>query len=208
MEDEEVKTMNPGELSAILDAMPDSWQTFFWFLAATGVRISEAVALQWRHVQLYDGQSHVKIRRALVKGRMGPPKSRYGRRSIPIDCALSGALRSARRDSRWPDDHHPVFPSRTGSCIDAEKLRKRVLTPARNQTGLPWVGFHAFRHTCASVLFAEGRNAVQVQRWLGHHSAAFTLATYVHLLDGNVGEPLTIKRGNGVSTSLTPPDDK
>jgi hypothetical protein len=38
----------------------------------------------------------------------------------------------------------------------------------------------------------ESRNAVQVQRWLGHHSAAFTLATYVHLLDGDLGEPLTI----------------
>ena len=46
--------------------------------------------------------------------------------------------------------------------------------------------------TCASILFAEGRNAVQVQRWLGHHSAAFTLATYVHLLDGDLGEPLRI----------------
>jgi integrase len=36
------------------------------------------------------------------------------------------------------------------------------------------------------------RNAVQVQRWLGHHSAAFTLATYVHLLDGDLGGPLMI----------------
>jgi integrase len=34
--------------------------------------------------------------------------------------------------------------------------------------------------------------AVQVQRWLGHHSAAFTLATYVHLLDGDLGEPLVL----------------
>jgi integrase len=42
------------------------------------------------------------------------------------------------------------------------------------------------------MLFAEGRNAVQVQRWLGHHSAAFTLATYVHLLDGDLGIPLTV----------------
>jgi hypothetical protein len=41
-----------------------------------------------------------------------------------------------------------------------------------------------------TLLFAEGRNAVQVQRWLGHHSPAFTLATYVHLLDGDVGAPL------------------
>jgi integrase len=39
---------------------------------------------------------------------------------------------------------------------------------------------------------SEGRNAVQVQRWLGHHSPAFTLATYVHLLDGDLGEPLAV----------------
>lgn len=45
-----------------------------------------------------------------------------------------------------------------------------------------------------TLLFAEGRNAVQVQRWLGHQSAAFTLTTYVHLLDGDIGEPLRIGR--------------
>jgi hypothetical protein len=26
----------------------------------------------------------------------------------------------------------------------------------------------------------------------GHHSAAFTLSTYVHLLDGDLGEPLAL----------------
>ena len=35
---------------------------------------------------------------------------------------------------------------------------------------------------------------MQVQRWLGHHSPAFTLATYVHLLDGDLGEPLSLSR--------------
>ena len=71
-------------------------------------------------------------------------------------------------------------------------MRRRVLKPTAQEAGVPWVGFHTFRHTCASLLFAQGRNAVQVQRWLGHHSAAFTLATYVHLLDGDLGEPLTL----------------
>jgi hypothetical protein len=32
------------------------------------------------------------------------------------------------------------------------------------------------------MLFRHGLNAKQVQMWLGHHSPAFTLATYVHLL--------------------------
>jgi integrase len=30
------------------------------------------------------------------------------------------------------------------------------------------VSFHTFRHTCASLLFAEDKNAKQVQEWLGH----------------------------------------
>jgi integrase len=85
-------------------------------------------------------------------------------------------------------------------------VRRRVLRPAAEEAGAPWVGFHTFRHTCASLLFAEGRNAVQVQRWLGHHSPAFTLATYVHLLDGDLGEPLSIEGANTVQTRPTPLD--
>jgi hypothetical protein len=58
-------------------------------------------------------------------------------------------------------------------------------------------------------MFASGRNAVQVQHWLGHHSAAFTLATYVHLLDGDLGGPVVPhsnreESANKVQTYPTP----
>jgi integrase len=76
-----------------------------------------------------------------------------------------------------------VFPSATGTLLDADNVRERVLRPACEEAGAEWAGFHTFRHTVASRLFAEGRNVVQVQRWLGHHSPSFTLDTYVHLLD-------------------------
>ena len=39
------------------------------------------------------------------------------------------------------------------------------------------------------MLFRHGLNAKQVQMWLGHHSPAFTLATYVHLLPDDLPEP-------------------
>ena len=45
------------------------------------------------------------------------------------------------------------------------------------------------RHTCASILFRRGYNAKQAQVWLGHQSAALTLATYVHLLPEDLPEP-------------------
>ena len=52
---------------------------------------------------------------------------------------------------------------------------------------MPWVGFHTFRHTCASILFARGKSIKQVQEWLGHADPGFTLRTYVHLMDEGLG---------------------
>jgi len=53
--------------------------------------------------------------------------------------------------------------------------------------GLGWVGFHTFRHTCASLLFEAGKDVKQVQEWLGHADPGFTLRTYVHLMDDGLG---------------------
>ncbi len=73
---------------------------------------------------------------------------------------------------------------------------------------MSWAGFHTFRHTIASRMFEAGRNAVQVQHWLGHHSAAFTLSTYVHVLDGDLGGPVEPRQGvNKVRTMPTPLSD-
>ena len=50
-------------------------------------------------------------------------------------------------------------------------------------------------------MFAAGPNAVQVQHWLGQHSAAFTLATYVHLLNDDLAGPLPVRQDGGVERS-------
>jgi integrase len=55
----------------------------------------------------------------------------------------------------------------------------------------------------ASVLFQAGRNAVQVQRWLGHHKASFTLDTYIHLLDDGLGEALDTHLNRGYMNCST-----
>ena len=81
-----------------------------------------------------------------------------------------------------------MFPSQSSGFLDAHNLRHRVLRPAADRAGLGRMGgVHALRHTCASLLFESGKNAKQVQMWLGHHDPGFTLATYVHLLDERLG---------------------
>lgn len=63
-----------------------------------------------------------------------------------------------------------------------------MLVPAAEAAGLPWVTCHTFRHTCASLLFEAGRDVKQVASWLGHADPAFTLRTYVHLMDDGIGD--------------------
>lgn len=104
-------------------------------------------------------------------------------------------LRERRAESEWNRDQDLVFTVTGGKIVHVGNLRRRVLKPAAEEAGVPWAsGFHVFRHSCASMLFQSGRNAVQVQHFLGHHSAAFTLATYVHLLEGDdLGGPLDLE---------------
>jgi integrase len=157
----------------------------FELLAATGVRRSELLAFEVRHLALDGVQPHVRIRQRTrwQKGQgqvIGPLKSRHARRELPIPVDLADRLR-AHVAGREPDAL--VFESPLGGPYDPAHLWTRVLSPACAEAGVEWAGFHTFRHTVASRMFAAGRNPKQVQHWLGHHSAAFTLKTYVHLLD-------------------------
>ncbi len=154
--EEEVRAMTRDELETLLALFPERWRLFFALLAATGLRISEAVALQWRHLELDGPVPHVKLRRALVKGSMGPLKSRYARREVPLSHSLVLALREHHKATEWHGDEDPVFAASNGGCLDAENLRRRTLKPTREEACLEWVGFHTFRHTCATLLFAEG----------------------------------------------------
>lgn len=81
-----------------------------------------------------------------------------------------------------------VFLSAAGRPLRDNNLSRRVLGPAAKAAGVPWVTFHSFRHTCASLLFDATRDAKQVSAWLGHADAAFTLRTYVHLIDEGIGD--------------------
>ena len=91
--------------------------------------------------------------------------------------------------------------------VDQSNLASRVLKPAARKAGVPWVSFHSFRHTAASAFFRAGWNAKQVQLVLGHHSAAFTLATYVHLITDDLPELPEGWQQGGNQTHRNSPND-
>jgi len=156
-------------------------------LAQAGLRVSEALPLRWGDVDF--GRQRLRVRRSLSRGQIGPPKTRHGRRDVPLTEGMARALWNARK-ARGADarDEALIFPARDGGYLDRAQVFRAVRSAAK-VAGVPWAGLHTLRHTAATILFRRGWNAVQVQRFLGHHSPAFTLATYVHLLPDDLPEP-------------------
>jgi integrase len=179
-EEQDVKALTEEELEAVLAKVPEKHRLLFRFLAETGLRISECIALLWSDVDL--GARRVKVRRRIYKGKAGPPKSKYGRREVPPSRSMAQELWS-----RHQRDDSPLFPSRVGTPLNPSNTFK-VLKRAAREAGFEWVGQPTLRHTFATLLFLNGLNAKQAQIWLGHHSPAFTLATYVHLLPSDLPE--------------------
>jgi integrase len=195
---EEAKVFSREQLAAVLTMTPQRHRLLFELLAGTGLRISEAIGLQRLHFQLGDCPPELCIRRALVRGRIVPPKSRHGHRDVRLSASLAARAQAHLATQSDQDPTALVFTNETGGPIDPGNLRHRVLKPLVEEAGAPWAGFHTFRHTFASLHLSRGTNLLQLSRALGHHSAAFTLSRYTHLLPGDEAPALEL---NSVMTS-------
>jgi len=74
-----------------------------------------------------------------------------------------------------------VFTSSIGTPVDDRNIR-RTLKAILEKCELPHMRFHDLRHTCASLLLAQGTDPRTIMETLGHSQIALTLNTYSHVL--------------------------
>ena len=185
---ERLRPLTRAEAAALLDAIPrDEDRLLIRFLMSTGLRIGELVGLRWVDADL-GARPRVQVRSQIYRGERVPLKTATSRRDVPLSPYLADVLRAMRRDGyRGPDA--PVFASTAGTPLNPSAVAGRIVKPAAKRIGLPWVHCHTFRRTAGAWLLQEGRTPVQVQRFLGHADAGFTLrSTYVGLVDEGVGD--------------------
>jgi integrase len=210
VDDEPVKVLEPDELERLLTALTDELSLFFDFLFETGLRISEAIEVRWSDIDL--GRGRLSVSRQFYRGRLGKPKGNKTR-TVRLSTRMVQELQRLRRAAA---DDQLVFTAERGGRLIPSNVMSRVLKPTAVKTGLgewvvergrrraeSWVGFHTFRHTCATQLFLRGWNAKQVSVFLGHSDPAFTLRTYIHLLPEDLPEPWG---DNSVTTGATETD--
>jgi integrase len=97
-EPERARALTPEELARLVAATDPEWRLLMRFLAQTGLRIGELIALRWSDVDL--DARRVRVRRRLYMGTLDTPKSRYGRRDVPISRRLADDLATARAATR------------------------------------------------------------------------------------------------------------
>ena len=74
-----------------------------------------------------------------------------------------------------------MFPTTIGTPMDTRNLTRHFVK-ALKKAGLPTKRFHDLRHTCASLLLAQGVHPRVVMETLGHSQISLTMDTYSHVL--------------------------
>ena len=179
---EEMCFLTAAEFTELRDAMTERWRPLTTFLVTTGMRFSEATALQPRDVDLTTAT--IRVTRAWKYtgqslGKLGGPKSKKGRRTINIPQQAIDALGDLHSIGR--EDF--VFTTERGTPIRSQLYHNKAWRPAllKADLGGKTPRPHDLRHTCASWMIAAGVPLPVIQQHLGHESITTTIGTYGHL---------------------------
>lgn len=147
------------------------------FACATGLRLSELLALQWRDIEgrkLYVQRTY--------RDRVGPSdltKTPASRRTV----ALSARALEALAELPTPlNQEQLVFPGWRGGHLHAEKFRAGVWKNAFPKAGLAYRPPSQMRHTYATLALAAGATLDWISSQLGHTQIQTTRTFYARYL--------------------------
>jgi integrase len=178
----EMLFLDAAQVEQLANAIGPHHRVLVYFLAYTGVRFGEAVALRVRRLDLLRGRCEViesatEVGSALVWG----PTKTDERRTVRLPRFLAELL-GEHLAGRPVDPDALVFTAPLGGPLRERKFLHGQLKPAARRAGLPGtLRAHDLRHTAASLLIRQGASIKAVQRTLGHKSAVMTLDRYGHL---------------------------
>jgi len=212
---DEVRELRPGvemptkaELRAMIDNASPRWRGFIITAIFTGMRASELRGLRWQDVDLDAGVIHVR-QRADAWGIMGPPKSKAGRRDIPLAPLVINALKEWQLACPKGEDGL-AFPNNRGKVANLPNISRRVFGPIQIKAGIvrntgerdkngrpivkPKYGLHALRHAAASLFIEQEWQPKKVQTVLGHASIQMTFDLYGKLFKDEEGDRAAMER--------------
>ena len=173
-----------------------------WRLSLYGLRRGEVLGLRWSDIDLRARTLTVNQARVLVeyRVRIEEPKSRNGKRTLPLDGELVTALTALRKRQLdestaagtayrsglarldWYQGGEYVITDQAGTPVHPEWYSDEFGRLLR-RAGLRRITLHDSRHTTLTLMEHAGVPISIVSKWAGHYDSAFTQKTYVHASD-------------------------
>ena len=186
--EEKTKYMEGDELRAVVEAMRvPEWKLLTQFLALSGLRIGEAIALDDEDVDIDTRYIHVRRTYSLVTYSIDTTKTNTSTRDVFIQDELMDVMQAIidRKRLNIAMFGHPssvFFATIDGERISYDAYRKylrettekvlgRVLTP------------HSLRHTHTALLAENGIGLDAISRRLGHSDSKITKEVYFHVTE-------------------------
>lgn len=175
---------SPEESARLLAALPECDRPLWAVAFYAGLRLGELRALRFEDIDLAGGKIRVEWSWDPTAGVV-EPKSRAGRRLIPIPAVLRDYLDEHKLRTTWQvglvfgrSATRPFNPSSVWARAE-RAWGKKELDP---------IGLHEARHTYASLMIAAGVNAKALSSYMGHSSVTITYDRYGHLMPGSEDE--------------------
>jgi integrase len=135
--------------------------------------------------------------------RIEEPKSRNGKRTLPLDSELVAGLTALRKrqleestiagaayqsrlaELNWYQDGEYVITDEAGMPVHPEWYSDEFGRLLR-RAGLRRITLHDSRHTTLTLMEHADVPISIISKWAGHYDSAFTQKTYVHASDDDL----------------------
>jgi len=183
-----IKPFSQDEAARIIAGFEEfypAWVPFTKFLFLSGCRMSEAIGLQWKHVDFERGEiciceslsrrpgkNYERVRKSTKTGSV---------RFLKINSELAKLFDQVSSTRKKPEEL--VFKNPTGTnSVDCHNFRKRW-TKVLAAANIPYRRPHIIRHSFASHAIEQGIPLTGVAYLLGHSDTRMVATTYGHLID-------------------------
>lgn len=182
-----VEALTQAQVQQFIDLLhtcPLDFRCMMYLLITTGLRRGELLGLQWHDIDL-DALT-VCVRHSVTYSpeqgkKLDTPKTNESVRMVPLLPAVGEMLKEYRQKERansreeafvFPGQKSDMTPFTPGAFTERVKRFMKL-------HNLPDMSPHDLRHTCATLLIANGADIKSVQEILGHTNASTTLNFYV-----------------------------
>ena len=185
--------LDPATAAKIFEQLSGFELTLTILVAATGIRISEAMGLKWGDIDYQNKQ--INLRRVWVGDTIVEQlKTEDSEAPVPLTALLATHLQDWQRETVYGRPSDWVFASarskgktpRSSSVLTWDHLRPAAIAAGGKLKKGQRFGFHNFRHGLASWLVNQGTDVKTVQGLLRHSNVRTTLGLYAHQVNSSM----------------------